>query len=228
MSGLQGAILCRGNPSGFLTSFLDPDFEVFEGCAPAVGEEPSVLEAGTRLWGSWSVLISPLPSSHLHWRLLDSSGEFWTRCCAEFYKAMLIHRKAVPRVTQPERNPVLQVAFHWTSACGGGVWGSQERQVHGLPPRASCGAATPWVHGKRGLVVLRNRRQRVRVLCLPGSCQLQHLGVMKHSLSSFLLTPPPLLMTPFPVCAINLKAPYYSVLSFYKLHIFLVSLLYES
>lgn len=97
-----------------------------------------------------------------------------------------------------------------------------------LPPRAGCGAATPWVHGKRGLVVLRNRWQHVRVLCLPGSCQLQHLGVMKHSLSSFLLTPPPLLMTPFPVCAINLKAPYYSVLSFYKLHIFLVSLLYES
>lgn len=228
MSGLQGAILCRGNPSGFLTSFLDPDFEVFEGCAPAVGEEPSVLEAGTRLWGSWSVLISPLPSSHLRWRLLDSSGEFGTRCCAEFYKAMLIHHKAVPRVTQPG-----------AKSCSSGCVSLDfclRRWSMGEPREAGPWPSSPrklWCCYSMGAWKKRlssSKEQMTACACSVSSGFLSAAALRCDEALPFLLPPhpPPLLMTPFPVCAINLKAPYYSVLSFYKLHIFLVSLLYES
>jgi hypothetical protein len=109
-------------------------------------------------------------------------------------------------------NPALQVAFPWPA--GWGTW-----------PFLSY-AAVMLLFDEGFYTYLRDRM--TVYTCSVSSRFLSAAALVYDEVLPFPPPPPSFLMTPFPVCPINLKAPHYSVLSFYKLHIFLVSLLYES
>lgn len=166
-----------------------------------------LCETWTRLRNSWSALCSLLHNSHLFLRRPVPLRTVQRGCCddsALLESGSSVHfSEFVLLKAKQIHTPLFTVLLHL-------FFNSESFRV----PRSTV------LHSLFYEVLLHSLH------CGPKYNQPQHWAHdngFHASSSSFLL------MTPFPVCPTNLKAPHYCLLSFYKLHIFfVVFLLYKS